>query len=97
MNHPDSDLWLEACMEELAALKETGTYVPMHTSEVDPHNVVGCRWVFALKKGPASEIEHYKVHIVAKGFSQIYTVDYKETFTPVLKWVSIQILLTLTA
>ena len=32
-----------------------------------------------------------------KGFSQIYQVDYDETFAPVVKWDSIHILLTLAA
>ncbi len=89
MSHPDSDSWLEACMEELAALKETRTYIPECVDEVSPHNIVGCHWVFALKKGPDGEIEHYKACIIAKGFNQIYSIDYEETFAPVVKWVSI--------
>jgi hypothetical protein len=48
--------------------------------EVDARNVVGCRWVFALKRGPDGAIERYKARIVAKGFSQIYQIDYHETF-----------------
>jgi len=52
MNRPDSGSWLEACAEELGALRETNTYVPVRVSEADPHNVVGCRWVFAIKKMP---------------------------------------------
>ena len=57
MNCPDSDSWLEACTDELAALRETKTYVPVKKGEVDPHNVVGCRWVFTLKKKVDGSIE----------------------------------------
>ena len=57
MNCPDSDSWLEACMDELATLRETKTYVPVKKGEVNPHNVVGCRWVFALKKKVDGSIE----------------------------------------
>ncbi len=95
MSHPDLDAWLEACMEELGALRETKTYTPVCEDEVDPHNVIGCCWVFTLKKGSDGEVECYKVHIVTKGFSQIYTINYEETFAPVVKWVSIHILLAL--
>src|SRR5260221_4075892 len=95
MNRPDSDSWLEACAEELGALRETNTYVPVRVSEADPHNIVGCQWVFAIKKNANGEVERYKVHIVAKGFNQIYAIDYDETFAPVVKWSSIRILLTL--
>ena len=97
MNRPDSDLWLEACLEELAALRETKTYIPVRINDVDPHNIVGCRWVFTLKRGPDGEVERYKARIVAKGFNQVYSIDYDETFAPVVKWVSIRILLALAA
>src|SRR5258708_8732666 len=70
----DSDSWLEVCTDELAALRETKTYVPVKRSEVDPHNVVGCWWVFVLKKKVDGSIEHYKACIVTKGFSQIYMI-----------------------
>ena len=94
-NCPDSDAWLEACTEELGALREMNTYIPVRESEVDPHNVVGCRWVFAIKKDANGDIERYKACIVAKGFNQIYAIDYDETFAPVVKWSSIRILLAL--
>jgi hypothetical protein len=97
MDRPDADSWLGACTDELNALKETGTYLPMRRDEVDPHNVVGSKWVFALKRGADGEIERYKARIVAKGFNQIYAVDYEETFAPVVKWSSIRILLALGA
>ncbi len=97
MNRPDSDLWLEACTDELAALRETKTYVPVKKGEVNPHNVVGCQWVFVLKKKVDGSIKQYKVCIVAKGFSQIYMINYEETFAPVVKWSSIHILLALAA
>ena len=60
MNHPNLDLWLEACTEELSLLQEMKTYVPMNVDEADPHNVVGCHWVFVLKRGVDGEIKCYK-------------------------------------
>ena len=89
MNCSDSDCWLKACSEELGALRETGTYVTVSINDVDPYNIIGCQWVFALKQGANGKVEQYKARIVAKGFNQIYSVDYKETFAPVVKWVSI--------
>jgi len=97
MNCSDSNVWLEACTEELSVLRETKMYIPVRESKADPHNVVGCRWVFAIKKNANGDIEHYKACIIAKGFNQIYAIDYDKTFTPVIKWSSIQILLTLAA
>ncbi len=97
MNRSDSNVWLEVCTEELGALREMNTYVPVHESKADPHNVVGCWWVFAIKKDANGDIECYKACIIVKGFNQIYTINYDEMFTPVVKWSSICILLTLAA
>src|SRR5260370_21368748 len=73
------------------------TYVPVCVEEVEANNVVRCQWVFALKRGPDGSVEWYKVRIMVKGFSQAYLIDYDETFAPVIKWVSICILLALAA
>ena len=89
MDHSDSDAWLEVCQDELLLLCETWTYVLVNVDEVDTDNVVRCHWVFALKRGSDGLVERYKARIVAKGFSQVYLVDYDKTFAPVIKWVSI--------
>ncbi len=97
MDRHDADSWLEACQDELLSLKETRTYTVVGINEVESRNIVGCRWVFAIKTGADGSIERHKARIVVKGFSQIYQVDYDETFAPVVKWDSIHILLVLTA
>ena len=97
MDRHDADSWLEACQDELLSLRETCTYTMVGINEVESRNVIGCHWVFAIKTDADGSIEHYKARIIAKGFSQIYQVNYDETFTPVVKWDSICILLMLTA
>ena len=41
MDHPNANSWLEACSKELAALRETKTYVPIHIDDIDAHNIMG--------------------------------------------------------
>ena len=48
-------------------------------------NLIGCKWVFRIKRHANGSIECYKAHIVAKGFHQIPSVDFGETFSPVIK------------
>src|SRR5260370_36818627 len=74
MNHSDSNAWLEACQDKLLSLWETQTYVPMNMDEIEVPNIVGCQWVFPLKRGLDGLVECHKARIVAKGFSQSYLV-----------------------
>ena len=59
--------------------------------------VVGCKWVYKLKKGVDGKIEKYKAILVAKGYSQMEGIDFHEIFSPVVKLVSIHIVLALVA
>ena len=73
--------WDLAMKEEIDTLEKRGTWEVVDRPANKP--VVSCKWVYKLKINSAGEIAHYKARLVARGFSQTYGVDYKETFTPV--------------
>ena len=54
-------------------------------------------WVFTVKYLPDSTVKCYKARLVAKGYTQNYTVDYAETFSPIAKIGSMCILIFLVA
>nr|POE64747.1 retrovirus-related pol polyprotein from transposon tnt 1-94 [Quercus suber] len=78
--HPQ---WIEAMDSEYTSL------LKQHTWSLAPplagKNVVSCKWVYKIKRGSDRVIARYKVLLVAKGFLQQYGLDYKETFSPVVK------------
>ena len=77
--------WKEAMDHEISSLEHAGTW----TTIPCPHrkNVVGCKWVFRLKRKADSSIDKYKACLVARGFTQIYGIDYYDTYSPVV-WLA---------
>jgi len=52
-------------------------------------------WVFTLKYKSDGFVDRYKTHLVAKGYTQTFGIDYQETFAPVAKMNSNRVLISL--
>jgi hypothetical protein len=87
--------WREAMASEFAALQRQHTWqlVPPSSDQ----NVVGCRWVYKIKRNSDGSVSRYKARLVAKGFHQQAGVDFAETFSPVVKPPTVRIILSLAA
>ena len=56
---------------------------------------IGCKWVYSIKLCSDGTLDRYKARLVALGNRQEYKVDYEETFAPVAKMTTIQLVLSL--
>nr|KYP63826.1 Retrovirus-related Pol polyprotein from transposon TNT 1-94 [Cajanus cajan] len=79
--------------QEYNALMDNGTWTLVSL----PSNRIafGCKWVFRVKENPDDIVHKYKARLVAKGFHHQFGFDYNETFSPVVKPVTIRFILTL--
>lgn len=86
-------LRIGASDEEMISLKKNETWD--YVERPKNHKVIGCKWIYKLKPEiPGIEPPRYKGRLVAKGYAQIEGIDYNDVSAPVVKHVSIHILLS---
>nr|GEV83333.1 retrotransposon protein, putative, Ty1-copia subclass [Tanacetum cinerariifolium] len=56
---------------------------------------VGSKWIFKKKTDMDGIVHTYKARLVAKGNTQLYGIDYEETFSPVANIRAIKILISI--
>lgn len=92
INSEDKEHWEAAIKQELLNCKTNKIW--KQVAKPDNRKVVGCRWVFKIKKDENGNTQTYKARIVAKGFSQTEGIDYDETFSAVATSASLRLFLT---
>ncbi|UYV79712.1 hypothetical protein LAZ67_18000381 [Cordylochernes scorpioides] len=92
MASSDSERWKLAMDEEIDALNKNKTWTLERLA--DGHKPIGCKWVYKIKTESDGTIQRFKARLVANGYSQIKNVDYFDTFSPVVRYDSLRILLS---
>jgi len=93
-SHSNWPRWKDAMDRKIGSLEHAGTW----TTVLHPpgKNIIGCKWVFRLKQKVDRSIDKYKARLVVRGFTQIYRVDYYDTYSPVA-WLTSFCLILATA
>ncbi|GJX72276.1 ribonuclease H-like domain-containing protein [Tanacetum coccineum] len=83
--------WVEAMNLEIEALTRNNTW----TLTDLPHGrkAIANKWLYKIKYKSSGLVDKFKARVVAKGFSQREGIDFDETFSPVVKMVTVRCLI----
>ena len=85
--------WRAAMEAEFEALQANKTWILV--PRPPGTNIVGSKWIFKTKFRPDGSVDKYKARLVARGFTRQYGIDYHDTFSPVVKPVTVHLVLSL--
>lgn len=91
ISSPEAAKWQGAIDDELESLSRNGTWkiVPRQPGM----KAITSKWVFKIVKSKDGKTDRYKARLVARGFQQREGIDFVETFSPVVRYDSLRVLL----
>ena len=97
MEGPDREGFLEAMYLEMDQLEgmEAWVVVPRSKALKENRNIFATTWAFRRKRFPDGSVKKLKARLCARGDQQIGGVDYFETYSPVVQWSTIRLMLVL--
>nr|GEX15520.1 hypothetical protein [Tanacetum cinerariifolium] len=91
----ESNKWIDAMNAEIQSMIDNTVWVLV---DLPPGcKTVGSKWIFKKNTDMDGIVHTSKARLVANGYTQLYRVDYKETFSPVTDIRAIRILISIAA
>jgi hypothetical protein len=87
--------WRKAMDAEIQAIEKNNTWELVALPK--GMKKIGVKWVFKTKLNEKGEVDKHKARLVVKGYAQRQGIDYNEVFSPVARWDTIRMLLSLAA
>jgi len=85
---------MNAIKVEINNMKNLNVFQTINNIPKKP-NLISCKWVFKCKRDENGNITKRKARLVAKEFSQRFSIDYSNTFSPTLKQESLRVIVAL--
>lgn len=79
----DAKIWQASWKSELQSIMDHDTFnKPIMLPE--RNNAITAKVFWDIKYAEDGSIVRYKVQLITRGFTQVYGIDYEETFTPTI-------------
>jgi len=82
MNIPNDDKWIKVVQDEYNSLLINKTWT--FTKLLEGKHAIGHKWIFHIKTKSNGSICCYKTCLVAKGYTQIFCVDFENILLPMV-------------
>jgi hypothetical protein len=98
MASEEREYWIVGGCDEIKSLQDLKVFVLVPQTKLPHgHQTLKGKLVCKKKHDDTGCVVHYKVHYVAKGFTQCYSIDYDKTTAPTVHLESFQTILHLAA
>ena len=95
MQEDDREQFVESMIKELNDHKKNNHWKLVLHKDIGGAKTVKAIWAFKRKRRPDGSLLKHKARLNAHGGMQIYGESYWDTYAPVVNWISIRMMLTL--
>ena len=98
MKAHDREAFENAMREEINKMMKEEIFEEVPYSEVPKtHNVLGAVWSHRRKTTPTGDVYRHRSRLCVNGSQQTEGIDYTETYSPVISWTCVRIMLILSS
>jgi hypothetical protein len=95
MQEDDREQFIDAMIKELEDHRKNNHWTLVLRKDIGDAPTIKAIWSFKRKRRPDGSLLKHKARLCAHGGMQVYGVNYWDTYAPVVNWISIRMMLTI--
>ena len=95
LKEPDVADFVQAMISEVLSHEENDHWKITLRSDMNPNKTIMAIWSFKRKRYPDGTLNKHKARLCAHGGIQQWGINYWETYSPVVNWIIVRLLLSI--